>query len=84
MKYASELISPRPRPKRRNGGRPRSALIEIYKTEANQKKSEDSKTRALVLAQKVTQNSQGDWAERAQKLIFYIQQGVPTWGNAGN
>jgi Bacterial SH3 domain len=62
----------------------RSALIEIYKTEANQKKSEDSKTRALALAQKVAQNSQGDWAERAQKLTFYIQQGVPTWGNAGN
>jgi outer membrane protein assembly factor BamD (BamD/ComL family) len=61
----------------------RSALIEIYKTEANQKKSEESKTRALGLAQKVvTQYPQGDWALRAQRLIFYIQQGVPTFGNA--
>jgi len=61
----------------------RSALIEIYKTEANQKKSEESKNRAMTLAQKiVSQYAQSDWALRAQKLIFYIQQGVPTYGNA--
>jgi hypothetical protein len=61
----------------------RSALIEIYKTEVNQKKAEESKNRALALAQKiVSQYAQSDWALRAQKLIFYVQQGVPTWGNA--
>ena len=61
----------------------RAALIEIYKSEPNQKKSEESKSRALALAQKVVgQYGQSDWALRAQKLIFYIQQGVPTWGNA--
>jgi hypothetical protein len=60
----------------------RSALIEIYKTEANQKKAEEAKTRALELAQKiVSQYGQSDWALRAQSLIFYIQQGVPTFGN---
>jgi hypothetical protein len=60
-----------------------SALIEIYKTEANPKKSDLSKTRALDLAQRVvTQYSQSEWALRAQDLIFYIQQGVPTFGNA--
>lgn len=60
----------------------RSALIEIYKTEANQKKSEESKSRALALAQKiVSQYGQSDWASRALTLIFYVQQGVPTWGN---
>jgi hypothetical protein len=60
----------------------RSALIEIYKTEANQKKSDESKNRALALAQKiVSQYGQSDWALRAQRLIFYIQQGVPTYGN---
>ena len=63
----------------------RSALIEIYKTEANQKKSEESKTRALDLAQKiVAQYAQSDWSARAQMLIFYIQQGVPTYGNASD
>src|SRR5579863_9966198 len=60
----------------------RSALIEIYKTEANQKKSDESKNRALGLAQKiVTQYAQSDWSLRAQRLIFYVQQSVPTWGN---
>jgi hypothetical protein len=63
----------------------RSALIEIYKTEANQKKSEESKNRALALAQKiVAQYAQSDWFTRAQMLIFYVQQGVPTYGNAGD
>lgn len=61
----------------------RSALIEIYRTEVNQKKSEESKGRALALAQKiVSQYPQSDWSPRAQKLIFYINQGVPTYGNA--
>ena len=60
-----------------------AALIEIYKTEANQKKSEAAKARALDLAQRVVnQNAQGEWALRAKTLIYYIQQGVPTYGNS--
>jgi len=63
----------------------RSALIEIYKTEANQKKSEESKSRALALAQKIlSQYPQSDWSLRAQDLLFYVQQGVPTYGNAAD
>jgi len=63
----------------------RSALIEIYKTEPNQKKSDESRTRALALAQKIVADyGQSDWALRAQRLIFYIQQGVPTYGNAAD
>jgi hypothetical protein len=63
----------------------RSALIEIYKTEANQKKSDEAKNRALALAQKiVSQYSQSDWATRAHMLTFYVQQGVPTYGNASD
>src|SRR5262252_2294783 len=59
-----------------------SALMEIYKTEPNQKKSDEAKGRALALAQKIVSDySQSDWALRAQRLIFYIQQGVPTYGN---
>jgi hypothetical protein len=62
-----------------------SALIEIYKTEANQKKSEESKNRALSLAQKiVSQYPQNNWSLRTQDLIFYIQHDVPTYGNAEN
>lgn len=63
----------------------RSALIEIYKNEPNQKKAEESKNRALDLARQiVSQYGQSDWANRAQTLIFYVQQGVPTYGNAGD
>ena len=62
-----------------------SALIEIYKTEANQKKSDAAKSRALDLAQRIVgQYSQSEWALRAQTLIYYIQQGVPTYGNASD
>jgi outer membrane protein assembly factor BamD (BamD/ComL family) len=60
----------------------RSALVDIYRTEPNQKKSEESKGRALSLAQKlISQYPQSDWSPRAQRLIFYIEQGVPTYGN---
>jgi hypothetical protein len=59
-----------------------SALIEIYKTEANMKKSEEAKNRALGLAQKIlSQYGQSDWSSRAQTLVFYVQQGVATYGN---
>jgi outer membrane protein assembly factor BamD (BamD/ComL family) len=60
-----------------------STLIEIYKTEDQPKKSEESRTKALALAQKVaTQFPQSDWGARAQRLLYLIQQGVPTYGNA--
>ena len=60
-----------------------SALIEIYKTEANQKKSEAAKARALDLAQRiVSQYGQSQWALRASSLIYYIQQGIVTYGNS--
>jgi outer membrane protein assembly factor BamD (BamD/ComL family) len=63
----------------------RAALIEIYKTEPNLKKSEESKTRALALAQKIVNDyGASDWALRAQRLVFYIQQGVPTYGNTAD
>jgi hypothetical protein len=61
----------------------RSALIEIYKTEDQAKKSEESKTKATALAQKaVAQGAQSDWGARAQRLLFMIEQDIPTYGNA--
>ena len=60
-----------------------SALIEIYKTEIQPKKSEESKAKAIALAQRVaTEFPQSDWGARAQRLLYLIQQGVPTYGNA--
>jgi hypothetical protein len=59
-----------------------SALIEIYKTEGQPKKSAESQAKAIALAERASQASQNDWSARAQRLIYLIQQGVPTYGNA--
>ncbi|HET8826690.1 MAG TPA: hypothetical protein VFM77_16235 [Terriglobales bacterium] len=60
-----------------------SALIEIYKTEENLKKSDEAKGRAVATAQRViSQAPQSDWADRAQRLLYMVQQGIPTYGNA--
>ncbi|HEX8818176.1 MAG TPA: hypothetical protein VF753_21990 [Terriglobales bacterium] len=59
-----------------------SALIEIYKSEDQQKKSDQAKARAMDIAQNiVTQFSLNDWAARAQRLLFSVQHGIPTYGN---
>jgi outer membrane protein assembly factor BamD (BamD/ComL family) len=59
-----------------------SALIEIYKTENENKKSEESKNKATATAQKVVaQSPQTDWGARAQRLLYLIQQNIPTYGN---
>lgn len=61
----------------------RAALIEIYKTEDQQKKSDKSKELAIGLAQQlISQYPQSDWASRGQTLLYFLQQSVPTYGNA--
>jgi hypothetical protein len=60
----------------------RSALIEIYRTEDQSKKSDESRGKAIALAQKaVTQAPQSDWGARAQRLLYLIEQKTPTYGN---
>src|SRR6266496_4818397 len=59
-----------------------AALIEIFKTEEQPKKSEEARTRAIAIAQQlVSQYPQSDWSARGQALLFLVQQGVPTYGN---
>lgn len=60
----------------------RSALIEMYKSEDQAKKSDESRAKAIALAQKAAQFPQADWSARAERLLFMIQQGIPTYGNA--
>jgi outer membrane protein assembly factor BamD (BamD/ComL family) len=61
----------------------RAALIEIYKTEDQSKKSEQAKNQAISLMQQlVSQYAQSDWSSRGQMLLYLVQQGVPTYGNA--
>ncbi len=66
-----------------NAASRRAALIEIYKTEDQAKKSEQSKSQAIALAQQlVSKYPQSDWSSRGQTLLFLVAQGVPTYGNA--
>jgi outer membrane protein assembly factor BamD (BamD/ComL family) len=60
-----------------------AALVDIYKTEEQKKKSDESRAKALALTQKaIQQYPQSDWAARAQALMFLVQGDVPTYGNA--
>jgi outer membrane protein assembly factor BamD (BamD/ComL family) len=64
-----------------DAARRQSALIEIYKTEDQAGKSAGAKTKAMALAQKlVSQYPQTDWAARGQRLLFLMQQDIPTYG----
>jgi outer membrane protein assembly factor BamD (BamD/ComL family) len=66
-----------------NAASRRAALIEIYKTEEQPKKSDQSKNLAISLAQQlVSKYPQSDWSSRGQTLLFLVQGGVPTYGNA--
>ena len=59
-----------------------SALIEIYREREDQKKSDESRGRALELAQRIAQQyPNSDYAYRAQRLIYLLQQKIPTYGN---
>src|SRR5438477_1761404 len=59
-----------------------SALIEIYKSEEQLKKSDEAKGRAIAVAEKaIAQAGQSDWGPRARRLLYMVQQGIPTYGN---
>ena len=52
-----------------------SALIEIYKTEENLKKSDEAKNRAIADAQRaISQAGQSDWGSRAQRLLYMLPE----------
>ena len=60
-----------------------AALIEMYRSDNNQKKSDESRARAISLAQRaVQQYANSDYAYRAQLLLYLLQQGIPTYGNS--
>ncbi len=66
-----------------NAASRRAALIEIYKTEEQPKKSEQAKSQAIAIAQQlISRYPQSDWSSRGQTLLYLVQQGVPTYGNA--
>ena len=61
-----------------------AALIEIYKQNNDSNKSASAKSRATVLAQNIIGQyaQQGDWPSRAQRLIYMVEQGIPTYGTS--
>jgi outer membrane protein assembly factor BamD (BamD/ComL family) len=60
-----------------------AALIEIYKTEGKSGKSPEAQSKTTAIAQHIISTyPQSDWAARAQTLLYMVQQGIPTFGNA--
>ena len=58
-----------------------SALIELYKSEGKSKHIADAKAKAVALAPRIITNfPQSDWANRAQTLLYKLDQGIPTYG----
>ena len=60
-----------------------SALIEIYTTKNDTKKAEEAATRSLNVAKKLVAQyaSDTDWSNRGVRLVYMVQNKVPTWGN---
>ncbi len=59
-----------------------AALVEIYKSEQQPAKSDAAKGKAAVMAQRVvSQYPQNEYASRAKRLLFLLEQNIPTWGN---
>lgn len=67
-----------------DAARRRAALIEMYKTDEQPKKSDEAKNSTIALTQRIISQypQQTDWAARAQDLLYLVQQGIPTYGNA--
>jgi hypothetical protein len=60
-----------------------SALIAIYQTDNQPKKADDSSARAVGLAKKLISQypNDEDWSNRAARLIYMVQNKIPTFGN---
>ena len=59
-----------------------STLVTIYPLDGQAKKVPEAKQRAAAIAQKViTKNANPDWVARAQRLLYMVQNNIPTIGN---
>jgi len=61
-----------------------AALIEIYTTDNAAKKAEESAARAVSVARKLAAQYPNDtgWSSRAERLLYMVQNKIPTFGNA--
>ena len=60
-----------------------SALIVIYKSNNDDKKSADSVARATTVAKRILAQfpDNTDWSSRAQRLLYMVQSNMPTFGS---
>ena len=60
-----------------------SALIVIYKSNNDGKKAADSTVRATSVAKKIMSQfpDNTDWSTRAQRLLYMVQNNMPTFGS---
>jgi hypothetical protein len=82
-KYAGEHPqSPKAAEALYEAARRQAALVEIYKMENEAGKSGQAKSRATALAQRIiSQFGLSDWAARAQRLVYMLEQNIPAYGN---
>ena len=82
-KYAGEHPqSPKAAEALYNAAWRQAALIDIYRTAEEAKKSEGARAKATSLCQRViSQYPQSDWALRATRLNYLVQQGIPVYGS---
>ncbi len=61
-----------------------SALIVIYKANNDGKRASESATRATATAKRITTQfpDNTDWSTRAERLLYMVQNEMPTFGNA--
>ena len=58
-----------------------AALIDIYRTEDKSDKSGEANHKAVALAQRVVQQApNSDWAMRALRLVYMVQNSIPVYG----
>jgi len=83
-KYAAEHPqSPKTAEALYEAARRQAALIEIYKQPGDSGHAAAARNKALELAKKISaEHAQTDWASRALRLAFLVEQNVPTYGNA--
>jgi outer membrane protein assembly factor BamD (BamD/ComL family) len=60
-----------------------SALIAIYKANNDAKRAADSNARAIATTNRILKQfpDNTDWATRAQRLLYMVQNNMPTYGN---
>jgi hypothetical protein len=84
LKYADEHPqSPKSAEALYNAAWRYSALIAIYTTDHQQKKADEAASRAVSVAKKLMLQyaDNTDWYNRADRLVYMVQNQIPTFGN---